>query len=103
MKKEKENKVNVVPKNESGLSDCVELYANANVTVFQKDGRQAYRIAGGKTVKCRMMASYESGIVSISLRGDAPLMVSVRLDEMMELLKEAAAARINARRENSES
>ena len=98
MRKEQGNKVNVVPKSKSGLSDCVVLYANANVTTFKKDGRQAYRIDRGETVKCRMMASYESGVVSISLRGDPHLMVSVRLDEVMGLLKEAAIARINARR-----
>lgn len=77
-----------VPKAECGLSDCVELFANASVTVFR---RKKGETPGGGVAECRMTASYESGVVSISLRSGRPLMVSVRLDEMMALLQAAAA------------
>ena len=46
-----------------------------------------------------MTASYESGVVSISLRSGKPLMVSVRLDEMMALLQAAASRSAEAREE----
>lgn len=88
-----------VPKAESGLNDGVELFASANVTAFsQKKGRIS-GIAGSGIAKCRMMASYESGVVSISLRSGKPMMVSVRLDEMMALLQAAATRSIEAREE----
>lgn len=77
-----------VPKAECGLSDCVELFANASVAVFR---RKKGETPGGGVAECRMTASYESGVVSISLRSGRPLMVSVRLDEMMALLQAAAA------------
>lgn len=87
-----------VPKAESGLTDCVEMFANANVTSFSRKKGKIQGIAGSGIAKCRMTASYESGVVSISLRSGKPLMVSVRLDEMMTLLQ-AAAARSTETRE----
>ena len=79
-----------VPKADSGLSDCVELFANANVTAFSRKKGKIQGIAGSGIAKCRMTASYESGVVCISLRSGKPLMVSVRLDEMMALLQSAS-------------
>lgn len=86
-----------VPKAESGLTDCVEMFANANVTAFIRKKGKIQDIAGSGIAKCRMTASYESGVVSISLRSGKPLMVSVRLDEMMALLQAAAARSTEAR------
>lgn len=92
MSKEPESGViRKVPKAESGLTDCVELFANANVTSFSQKKGKIQGIAGSGVAKCRMTASYESGVVSISLRSGKPLMLSVRLDEMMALLQAAAA------------
>ncbi len=92
MSKEPESgAIRKVPKAESGLTDCVEMFANANVTSFSRKKGKIQGIAGSGIAKCRMTASYESGVVSISLRSGKPLMVSVRLDEMMALLQAAAA------------
>ena len=79
-----------VPKGQSGVSDAVELFANANVTAFSRKKGKIQGIAGSGIAKCRMTASYETGVVSISLRSGKPLMVSVRLDEMMALLQSAS-------------
>lgn len=79
-----------VPKGQSGVSDAVELFANANVTAFSRKKGRVQGIAGSGIAKCRMTASYETGVVSISLRSGKPLMVSVRLDEMMALLQSAS-------------
>ena len=37
-----------------------------------------------------MLASYTRGTVSFSVHGEKPVMVSVRLDELMRLLQAAA-------------
>lgn len=102
MSKEPESGViHNVPKADSGLSDCVELFANANVTVFSQKKGKIQGIASSGIAKCRMTASYESGVVSISLRSGKPLMVSVRLDEMMALLQSASmrAAKVRGPKE----
>lgn len=88
-----------IPKGQSGVSDAVELFANANVTAFSRKKGRVQGIAGSGIAKCRMTASYETGVVSISLRSGKPLMVSVRLDEMMALLQAAAARATEAREE----
>lgn len=79
-----------VPKSKSGVNDGVELFAKATVTSFASKGKQVTGISGAGVADCRMLASYETGVVSISLRSGKPLMVSVRLDEMMALLQAAA-------------
>lgn len=43
------------------------------------------------TAECNMLASYTRGTVSFSVHGEKPVMVSVRLDELMRLLQAAAA------------
>ena len=88
-----------IPKGQSGVSDAVELFANANVTAFSRKKGRVQGIAGSGIAKCRMTASYETGVVSISLRSGKPLMVSVRLDEMMALLQAAATRATEAREE----
>ena len=100
MSKEPESGViSNVPKGRSGVSDAVELFANANVTAFSRKKGRVQGIAGSGIAKCRMTASYETGVVSISLRSGKPLMVSVRLDEMMALLQAAATRATEAREE----
>lgn len=102
MRKESENGViRKVPKEISGVNDGVELFAKASITSFDQQEGQISGIAGIGITECKMLASYENGIVSISLRNEHPIMVSVRLEEMMSLLQAAAAYSAEVRKELS--
>lgn len=70
--------------------DGVELMAKCQMTNFAVKKKKVVGVGSQHLANCKMMASFENGVVSISVRGGRPFMVSVRLDEMMELLKEAA-------------
>lgn len=80
-----------------GPLDGVSLKANCVVTDFQNQGR-AVKIKKQKVLPCSIKASYEIGTVSISVR-DRKFMVAVRLDEMMEILREAAQAATEQKKE----
>lgn len=80
-----------VPAQVSGIPDGVQMTANAAVTTFAAvDGKPA-GIESMGTAECNMLASYTRGTVSFSVHGEKPVMVSVRLDELMRLLQAAAA------------
>lgn len=70
--------------------DGVELMAKCQMTNFTVKKNKVIGVGSQHLANCKMMASFENGVVSISVRGGRPFMVSVRLDEMMALLKEAA-------------
>jgi hypothetical protein len=70
--------------------DGVEMMAQCNVMNFTVKGKEVTGIGSQHIANCKMMASFENGVVSISVRDGRPFMVSVRLDELMALLKEAA-------------
>lgn len=70
--------------------DGVELMAKCQMTNFTVKKKDVVGVGSQYLANCKMMASFENGVVSISVRGSRPFMVSVRLDEMMALLKEAA-------------
>lgn len=70
--------------------DCVEMMAQCNVMNFTVKDKEVTGVGSQHLANCKMMASFENGVVSISVRDGRPFMVSVRLDEMMALLKEAA-------------
>lgn len=70
--------------------DGVELMVKCQMTNFIVKKKEVVGVGRQYLVNCKMMASFENGVVSISVRGGRPFMVSVRLDEMMALLKEAA-------------
>ena len=70
--------------------DGVELMAKCQMTNFTVKKKEVVGVGNQHLANCKMMASFENGVVSISVRGGRPFMVSVRLDEMMALLKEAA-------------
>ena len=70
--------------------DGVEMMAQCNVMNFTVKDKEVTGIGSQHLANCKMMASFENGVVSISVRGRRLFMVSVRLDEMMALLKEAA-------------
>ena len=70
--------------------DGVEMMAQCNVMNFTVKDKEVTGVGSQHLANCKMMASFENGVVSISVRDGRPFMVSVRLDEMMALLKEAA-------------
>ena len=86
--------IRFVPAAVAGVADAVELMVNGNVTVFGKEGEEVSGIMGMSTVKCKLMASYTNGTVSISVRGEDPFMVTVRMDELMALLHAASQRKI---------
>lgn len=76
-----------VPAQVSGIPDGVQMTVNAAVTTFAAvDGKPA-GIESMGTAECNMLASYTRGTVSFSVHGEKPVMVSVRLDELMRLLQ----------------
>lgn len=79
-----------IPKAEAGIGDGVEMLAQCNLMNFKVKRKEVTGIGSQMLVNCKMMASFENEVVSISVRGARPFMLSVRLDEMMALLKEAA-------------
>lgn len=76
--------------------DGVEMMAKCTVTNFTVKKKEVTGIGSQALANCKMMASFENGVVSISVRSARPFMVSVRLDEMMALLKEAADYNLEA-------
>lgn len=72
--------------------DGVELHAKCVVTKFiTNDKKKLVTIKGQEVQDCKIMASYQTGTISLSVQGKA-LMVSARIDEVMAVLQEAAAA-----------
>lgn len=91
MSQETEGTIRRVPQGCEGIpEDGVEMLAKCTVTDFIVEKKKVTGIGSQMLANCKMMASFDSGVVSISVRGRQPFMVSVRLDEMMALLKEAA-------------
>lgn len=70
--------------------DGVEMMAKCSVMNFTVKKNKVTGVGSQRLANCKLMASFENGVVSVSVRGDRPFMVSVRLEEVMALLKEAA-------------
>lgn len=85
-----------VPADVSGVKDGVELEAQCMHVKFLED-KMAQQL-----LPCRVLASWENGVVSVTFCVDEQKqMVSVRLDELLALLGEANAARIEAAKEDA--
>ncbi|TZE83555.1 hypothetical protein [Calorimonas adulescens] len=78
-----------------GPLDGVSLNAYCVVTDFGNQGGKV-KIKKQKVHPCNIKASYEIGTVSFSVR-NRKIMVAVRLDELMEVLKEASLAAMEVR------
>lgn len=75
-----------VPKEESGISDAVEMTVNC----VYGDLNKGYT---DKVRECKVMASWETGAVSFIFRdGKKKGCLSVRTDELTELMAEALKA-----------
>lgn len=101
MSKEPEQRIIRTVLEGAGPRDGVELMANCTITTFKVEGEEVKGIAGMGLAPCKLMASYETGTVSVSIRGEVPFMVSVRLDEMMTLLHAAAGRRMETQKEET--
>lgn len=71
--------------------DGVALEAKCIVTRFSTGKNKVVSIKSQEMVDCSIKASMELGVMSISVPGRAQ-MVSIRIDEAMAVLKEAANA-----------
>lgn len=79
-----------IPAQLVGVPDGVQMTVNATMTTFAAvDGKPA-GIESKETAECNMYAGYTLGTVSFSVHCEKPVMVSVRLDELMRLLQAAA-------------
>ena len=65
-------------------ADKVKYDVKGVFTKFQKN-----RAPKNSIHECRLLASVEEGIVSVSMAQDKGVMLTVRFDEMLELLTEA--------------
>ena len=87
------SEISRVPEEVSGVKDGVALDAQCSYTKFLENGMVP------QLLPCRMLASWENGVVSVTFDVDEQKqMVSVRLDELLALLGEANAARIDAQK-----
>lgn len=100
MKKTCHSEIERVRDPKEGPLDGVSLNAYCAVTDFQNQGNTV-RIKKQKVLPCSIKASYEIGTVSISVR-DRRMMVAVRLDELMEVLKEASKASMEQKQNNKQ-
>ncbi len=90
------NKIERIPEVVSGVKDGVALDAQCMHIMFLED-KMAQQL-----LPCTILTSWDNGVVSISFSIDGQKqMVSVRLDELIALLKEANAARIDAQKEDN--
>ena len=79
-----------VPAQMSGVPDGMQMLVNAAITTFVAEENKPAGIESIGTEECNMLASYTRGTVSFSVHGAKPVMVTVRLDELMALMQAAA-------------
>lgn len=81
-----------VPAQVSGLLDSVELSTQCSVLKYLTKNNTVIGVKGYPHLHpCRIMASYSEGTVSVSVP-ETKFIVTVRLEEVMSVLKEAADA-----------
>lgn len=80
---------------EEGPLDGVRLHTDCAATRFAQDEESGERkIAEQSLQDCAILASYQEGTMSVSVRGDINMMFTVRIDELFALMKMAADASI---------
>ena len=76
-----------LPEAMSGVKDAVSLEAKCSYMKLMNDKM------GEQILNCTMMASWENGVLSFTYHvGKQKFMLNVRLDEVMEILREASLA-----------
>ncbi len=90
------SEVRRVPFEVSGLHDAVELMCNCSTIRLKiKRGKTLGIMGAPELHPCKLMASYGDGTLTVSDRKTG-LMVSIRLDEAMAVMGEAAKAALDA-------
>jgi len=85
-----------VPPETSGTLDAVELHANCAVVKYRTKNDVVVGCKDrGRLHPCRIMASYTHGTFTVSVP-ETGFAVSVRMDEAMAVMKEAADASLDA-------
>ncbi len=69
-----------------GPNDGVQTEIKGAVTIYKPNGE----IENHKTTDCGLYCAYSNGTITLSIRKEYKLSLSVRLDEMIEFLKEAS-------------
>ncbi len=82
--------VRKVPIEESGVADSVEMMVNSNIMTIVHKGKQPVGLRNIGVIPCKILTSYENGVISFSVRGERPFILSVRLDETMTLIQAAS-------------
>ncbi len=91
------SKVVRVPPEVSGPLDAVELLANCAVVRYRTRNNKVIGCKDrGRLHPCRIMASYAQGTFTISVP-ETGFAVSVRIDEAIAIMKEAADASRDAK------
>lgn len=100
---EREISIERVTNPAEGPLDGVRLHTACAVTRFTStEELDKRKIAEQSLQDCSILASYETGTLSVSVRGDVNIMVSVRIDELFALMKMAADASIELKEKEVE-
>lgn len=95
---EREIRIERVSNPQEGPLDGVRLHTTCAVTRFtDAEKPEDRKIAEQSLQDCAILASYGEGTISVSVRGDVNMMVSVRIDELFALMKMSADAAIELR------
>lgn len=87
------NNIERVPEELSGVKDGVKLDCKCSFVEFLED-KMKQQVCDG-----RILASWENGVVSVTFTAnDQKMMVGVRIDELLMVMQEAHAARIDAQK-----
>jgi len=79
-----------VPIEETGVADGVEMMVNSSIMTIVHKGKQPGELRNIGVIPCKILTSYENGVISFSVRSEKPFILSVRLDETMALIQAAS-------------
>ena len=86
-----------------GPLDGVELHTTCAVTRFTPaENPEDRKIAEQSLQDCVVLASYGMETLSISVHGDADMMLTIRLDELFAVVKMAADAALELKKDGEE-
>ena len=93
------NEIKRVIDPEKGPLDGVECEIQCVVTQFERIDENNKEISAQNTLPCKMICSHSHGVASFSIYGGLDIMVSIRIDELVELLHAASNAAIEVNKE----
>jgi hypothetical protein len=87
------NKINRIADPLQGPPDGIEADIKCVVTKFKRPKKKDMQktIESQAVMDCGVLCAYSDGTIGFSMR-DIDLMITVRVDELFEILKEASAA-----------